>query len=101
MRTSNWVRAQYLPLRILLAVSGCNHSNSSANSSDANSAQAGASAQSPSSSTSPSSDAQTQAPPPVVIPAGKILVVTLDQNVSTKTNSSGDQFVASLASQSG
>jgi hypothetical protein len=33
----------------------------------------------------------------VVIEAGKILTVTIDQNISTKDNSSGDEFAASLA----
>jgi hypothetical protein len=32
-----------------------------------------------------------------VIPAGKVLAVTVDQDISTKTNSSGDAFAASLA----
>jgi hypothetical protein len=34
---------------------------------------------------------------PVVVPAGTSLTVTVDQDVSTKTNSSGDKFAASLA----
>lgn len=32
-----------------------------------------------------------------MVPAGKILIVTIDQDISTKTNSSGDAFAASLA----
>ena len=36
-------------------------------------------------------------PPPVVVDAGTILTVTVDQSISTKTNSSGDRFEASLA----
>lgn len=32
-----------------------------------------------------------------MIPAGKTLTVTVDQDISTKTNSSGDVFAASLA----
>jgi len=97
MRTNICVRAPYLALLLLLAVGGCNHSNSSSNSTGSNSGQSGAAVQSPSSGSS-SSAAQTQAaPPPVVIPAGRTLVVTLDENISTKTNSSGDQFAASLA----
>jgi hypothetical protein len=96
MRTDVCVRASCLALLILLAVGGCSHSNGSSSSSGSNSGQSGA-AQSPSSDSSFSA-AQTQAaPPPVVIPAGRTLVVTLDENVSTKTNSSGDQFAASLA----
>ncbi|MGH9713751.1 MAG: hypothetical protein ACRD5M_10690 [Candidatus Acidiferrales bacterium] len=37
------------------------------------------------------------APHPIVIPAGTVLDVTLDQSVSSKTNNSGDNFDASLA----
>lgn len=36
-------------------------------------------------------------PPPIVIPAGTVLTVTIDQSVSTKTNNGGDRFDASLA----
>ncbi len=36
-------------------------------------------------------------PPPVVVDSGAVLTVTLDQTVSTQTNSSGDRFAASLA----
>src|ERR1700680_1165623 len=46
--------------------------------------------------------AQTQpqsapATPPVVIDAGTVLTVTIDQSVSTKPNNSGDRFEVSLA----
>jgi hypothetical protein len=36
-------------------------------------------------------------PPPVVVDGGTVLTVTLDQTVSTQTNSIGDRFAASLA----
>jgi hypothetical protein len=36
-------------------------------------------------------------PPPVVIDGGTVLTVTLNQAISTQTNSSGDRFTASLA----
>ena len=69
---------------LLLAVFGCNKSGSSS-----------------SSSTGPDSGSQSASqpapPPPVVIGAGRILTVTIDQNISTKTNQQGDRFAASLA----
>ncbi len=37
------------------------------------------------------------APKPIVIPAGAVLTVTVDQAVSSKTNNTGDHFDASLA----
>jgi hypothetical protein len=37
------------------------------------------------------------APKPVVVKAGKEIVITADQSVSSKTSNSGDQFDASLA----
>jgi hypothetical protein len=36
-------------------------------------------------------------PPPVVVDSSTVLTVTLDQTVSTQTNTSGDRFAASLA----
>ena len=39
----------------------------------------------------------TPATPPIVIDAGTVLTVTIDQSVSTKTNNSGDRFEVSLA----
>lgn len=35
--------------------------------------------------------------PPIVVPSGRVLTVTIDQNISTKENSAGDRFAASLA----
>ena len=35
--------------------------------------------------------------PPVVIPAGTLLTITIDQTVSSQTNNNGDPFAASLA----
>ncbi|HUA60323.1 MAG TPA: hypothetical protein VML19_16290 [Verrucomicrobiae bacterium] len=88
----------------LLALFGCNHS--SAPSSGASNSSSNTSSSSPSSSTDNSASNSNAAPPPapvpappppIVVPAGKILVVTIDQDISTKTNSSGDAFAASLA----
>lgn len=71
----------------LLAVSGCNKNGTPA-----------ASNSNPSDNSSNSSaSAPAPAPQPIVIPAGRMLVVTLDQSVGTKINSDGDRFDASLA----
>lgn len=82
---------RWLAVAALAALCGCSHSNSPANTasnSSDNSAQGA-----PASAPAP----PRPAPPPVVIAAGKVLTVTLDQNVSTKENSTGDRFKASLA----
>ncbi len=85
MRKQTIVRA--FAAFVLLALFGCSHSNGTSSDN--------------SSSNSPSSD--NSAPPPapkpapIVIPAGKVLTITVDQDISTKTNASGDAFAASLA----
>ena len=98
-----------LTLGILLALTGCNKTGTSSDST--NSSAGGSSATVPDGATSPSSGGATNsvgsggataraaAPvvPPVVVAAGTSLTVTVDQDVSTKTNSSGDRFEASLA----
>lgn len=94
-------------LGVLLALSGCNKTGtSSATTSSSNSSAAATNSSAPSdaansnSSQTPASApaaAAAPAPAPVVIPAGKTLAVTIDQNISTKDNSVGDHFEASLA----
>lgn len=89
-------------LGVLLTLSGCNKTGTpSATTSSTNSSAAATNPSTPneasSSSSSPSAASATPAPAPVVIPEGKTLAVTIDQNISTKDNSSGDHFEASLA----
>ncbi len=89
MRTSYVVRL--ISLGTLLAFVGCNKTGTQSNSSNSTSSAAqpnDAAANSP---------APAPSAPPVVIDAGKILAVTVDQEISTKTNNSGDRFDASLA----
>ena len=88
-------------LGVLLALSGCNKtgtSSSTTSSSNSSTADANSPAQNgaANSNSSPAA-AAVPAPAPVVIPAGKTLAVTIDQNISTKDNSAGDHFEASLA----
>jgi hypothetical protein len=69
----------------LLALSGCNKNGTqAASNSNANDGASNSSASAP-------------APQPIVIPAGKMLTVTLDQAVGTKIDNDGDRFDASLA----
>lgn len=82
----NQVISRWLAAGILLVLCGCRSSNT------------------PPESKNPESSAPSNAarstpapPPPIVIAAGTVLTVTVDQNISTKTNSSGDRFAASLA----
>ncbi len=86
-RTSIWALAAAAAL-----LCGCNRT--------ATSTPAGN--QASSSSSSPASSAHREAAPPpqpqtVVIDAGTVLTITLDQTISTTNSNSGDQFTASLA----
>jgi hypothetical protein len=93
--------ARFLTIGILLTLAACNKTGTSSDSSGSNpsSAAQGSSASNGSASAASSgASASTPAPaPPVEIAAGTGLAVTVDQNISTKTNSSGDSFDASLA----
>lgn len=96
----------------LLVFGGCRNAKTPANvsnSSAANSANAaGSSAPADNNSANSSSQAsqpqanaqqsaQQPAPSPIVVPAGTILHVTVDQSISSKTANVGDEFDASLA----
>jgi hypothetical protein len=48
-------------------------------------------------SATPAATPEPSPAPPIVVPSGRILTVTIDQNISTKENSAGDRFAASLA----
>jgi hypothetical protein len=83
---------RWVALVCFLALAGCSHSSTQSNSANSNST----------SSNGASENASTSAPAPpppspVVIDAGKMITVTIDQDISTKTNNSGDRFAASLA----
>lgn len=95
--------ARWIALGLLLVLGGCsktgtpNSSSSAPASPDAanatNSADAGSV-----SATPPAGSAPAPAPkPPVVVELGTVLTVTVDQSISTKENSAGDRFEASLA----
>jgi hypothetical protein len=96
---------------LLLTICGCSKTStppqpatSTTNSSDANNSaanssnsaapngQSGAHAQ-----PAPAPQAATTPPPPIEVPAGKVLTVTLDQTINSKIANNGDTFVASLA----
>ena len=76
--------ARWIAVGVLLALCGCSKSGTSSNGTGGSgSSSGGSSAPAPA--------------PPIEIAAGTALTVTLDQDISTKTNSSGDSFAASLA----
>jgi len=88
----------------LLALIGCNHSSAPSGTSNSNSNTSTSSSSSPTDNSAsnnnnaaPPPAPAPAPPPPIVVPAGKVLAVTIDQDISTKTNSSGDAFAASLA----
>ena len=97
MRTGTAVR--WLVIGVLLAVGGCNKSNPNSNSGNpAGGATANTPAGNSSAANSPASGASSaNTTPPVVIDAGTLFTVTIDQTVSSKTNNNGDPFAASLA----
>lgn len=98
--TSRWIA-----VAALAVLCGCSHSSSpsAANTASAASATSSDTAQgAPDGSQSAAGSAalppsSAPAPAPVEIEAGRVLTVTLDQNISTKDSSSGDEFQASLA----
>ena len=92
MRTGTAV--QWLVIGVLLAFGGCNKSNPNSNSGNTGGAPA---ANVPAANNAQSQPAPPPAPPPLVIPAGTLLTITIDQTVSSKTNNNGDPFAASLA----
>jgi hypothetical protein len=92
----------------VLALVGCRNSGTSpdpgvASSGSSGNAAATSDANSSSAANSSASNGPESAPPPVATPkpivvrAGKELVVTADQSVSSKTSNVGDRFDASLA----
>lgn len=111
----------WLAIGVLFVLAGCSKtggpnpstpatSSSSSASPDANSAtnspgypagQPGGTAQpantAPAQAASPAAVPAPHAAPPVVIPQGTLLTVSIDQSISTKDNSEGDRFAASLA----
>lgn len=83
---------------VLLLVGGCTKSGTPSGTASksggaANPTGSSASNASGSNAVSPAS----QPAPPVVIAAGTLLTITIDQTVSSKTNNNGDPFAASLA----
>jgi hypothetical protein len=92
---------RWLSVAALAALCGCSHSNAPSTAANSSSNSADNSAQSAPASSASSSQAsapaQVPAPAPIRIAAGKLLVVSLDQTISTKDNSNGDRFQASLA----
>jgi hypothetical protein len=92
MRNSSISR--WLAAAALVAMCGCSHSSAPSGATSTPTNEPNSAAQSaPASAPAP----PPPAPAPVVIEAGKMLTVTLDQDISTKTSSSGDRFAASLA----
>ena len=85
----------------LLMMAGCSGSSNSANSTGDNSggsaAPSGSAASSSGASSSQSAVQKAPVRPPIVVPDGTVLVVTMDQSVGTKNNQAGDQFDGSLA----
>src|SRR5215510_2744849 len=74
---------RYLTAAVLLALCGCG--------------QRGSTPSSPSGGEPNKTSAPAAAPQPIVVEAGTVIVATIDQSISSKTNNSGDHFEASVA----
>jgi hypothetical protein len=74
---------RYLTAAVLLALCGCS--------------QRGSTPSSPSSGEPNKTTAPAAAPQPIVVEAGTVIVATIDQSISSKTNNPGDHFEASVA----
>jgi len=90
MRSHVWqgVWTRGLLAAALMTLAGCSGSSNTTDGS------------APSGSSGSGSGAQSKAAPaapPIVVPAGTVIAVTMDQSVGTKNNDVGDKFDASLA----
>jgi hypothetical protein len=101
------VLCRHLMIVCVLGLAGCRNSTTSPNTTPSSYTNSGSSAvanansgatQGPGGQGAPESSA-TDAPPPkpIVVRAGKEIIVTADQMLSSKDNNSGDHFDASLA----
>lgn len=100
----NFGKRGWVAVAVLLTLAGCSKTSTAPNSADSStgSSAANSNADTNGSSSQPMNSAANQQqapqpPPPVVVPAGKILTVTLGETIDSKTSSSGDLFHASLA----
>lgn len=84
-------------LGFLVALSGCNKTGTSSGAANSATSTASDASSTAANNAASSAPAAAPAPTPVVIPSGKTLAVTIDQNINTKDNSTGDHFEASLA----
>ncbi len=103
------VLVRHLVIVSILALSGCHKSATSPDSSASSNANAGNAAATSDANSGPSECSgghqgqgyapaqQDVAPPPIVVRAGKEIVITADQSVSSRDNNPGDRFDASLA----
>ncbi len=109
MRTAPITRILFIGALFIFA--GCSKtgtpsSSSSTPSSPAPASSSDATAPGNSAAPAPGQSATTATPaatpepppvPPIVVPSGSVLTVTIDQTIGTKENSAGDRFAASLA----
>jgi hypothetical protein len=83
---------------LLLTISGCSKTSAPPATDSNNSAANSANSSAPNGqSGAPAQPAPTPPPPPIVVPVGKVLTVTLDETINSKTANNGDSFGASLA----
>lgn len=100
----NFGKRGWLAVAVLLTLAGCSKTSTAPNSADTSTggstANSGAATNGSSSQAMNSAANQQQAPqplPPVVVPAGTILTVTLEETINSKTSNSGDPFRATIA----
>ena len=82
---------------LLLTICGCSKTSAPPASDSNNSAANPANSSAQNTPAPQAAPTPPPPPPPIVVPAGQVLTVTLDQTINSKIANNGDNFAASLA----
>lgn len=82
---------------LLLTIFGCGKTSTPPATDSNNSAANSANSSAPNGQSGTPAQPAPTPPPPIVVPAGKVLTVTLDETINSKIANNGDAFAASLA----
>jgi hypothetical protein len=82
---------------LLLTICGCSKTSAPPATDSNNPAAHSANSAAPNATNSAPAQTAPTPPPPIEVPSGKVLTVTLDQTINSKIANNGDVFAASLA----
>jgi hypothetical protein len=82
---------------LLLTICGCSKTSAPPATDSNNPAAHSANSAAPNATNSAPAQTAPTPPPPIEVPSGKVLTVTLDQTINSKVANNGDAFAASLA----